>query len=946
MNLLPWSLAHSRLRRYLLHSLSIALVVALAILSLLAIQGISRSSVSSLIDYSLGKIPEGDRTLTVTSNRIVTSEKDFNSVSKDLTKDFSNLSAGGLSREILYHELADSHGVGFYFGGTDGLAKVLTLESGRYPRLCSPTSCEVIQIGGGDQAQIGSFGHKIVGIATLNDRKVFTGTFAPDDNVPFYVADGVTNATSVQSLSATQGANGWVGTINRQTIESEGLGNFINSIVSVENRIAIDESGFALTWPQDALTEANSDGNALRMKFDLLAYAIGAFLTILLALFSTRRRLEHLQFRSGLSRIGTPKKVLVKELTIEYSAPLILGIGIGLLLSPLLPLILRLFNFKVGYPQLFGGQAKNLLILFIAFLLSVGIAIYRDKAWGNKPILIFALAALTNFLYFALRGANDSRTWVLPLVGVVLPLWVSYFLLPRFSSVLRSRASTTFILIRENMGMWQGVAAILSLTTLLGVMTLSFDSGISREVNLQAEDRVPLNILVKTGSSLLRPLDNGGVGNYEKLSSGARAFSILRTGSSIRTENAISDSLVLLGMSPEVLSKMEDKSFRELKAVITPAIFSAEPGVSIGSSTTLKVELMNIPKEVDLVAWFRTPRGTHTSFTFSSHGNRRTLSLGGSVQKGSLLTAFELRETSEYVSRRLHALGEGTFSVSLLKGIGGISQVAMDGHPLDLNRQGWKIDKFNYLFDGNSLYLRPVWDTKIPTVVTDPATATLGTNGILTLSSEGNSSFQVRVGAVRERFPSAGDRFVIMDINQLQSEFSRNNPGSADPIEIWVSTNNESKYADALRNSIFRNLSYTSRSVEEGRIRQNPTNIGLSAGYKVSLLYALLVSLFMLGTVLPLLRKEGSVGLFQLETGGAGPNSLRKALRSSLRMTLLLGISVGFGFGAIATHFYFSRSTPFVTTSLTFVLALLISEIASHAITRRFFSERTIVEVH
>ena len=268
----------------------------------------------------------------------------------------------------------------------------------------------------------------------------------------------------------------------------------------------------------------------------------------------------------------------------------------------------------------------------------------------------------------------------------------------------------------------------------------------------------------------------------------------------------------------------------------------------------------------------------------------------------------------------------------------------MDARPLNLESQGWKIATFPYSFDGNSLYLRPQWNTKIPTAVTDPTTAALGTSGILTLSSEGNSSFQVRVGAVRKSFPSAGERFIIMDLNELQAALSRSTPGSADPIELWISTNRESNYMGALRNSVFKDSNYTNRMKEEEKLRKNPTNIGLDGGYKVSLLYALLVSILLLGLALPLMRKDGAAGLFQLEVGGAGPNSLRNALRKSLRTTLLVGMSIGLGFGVLATHFYLSQSTPIFIIMLTLLAALSLSEIATWAITRRFFGERTIVE--
>jgi hypothetical protein len=356
VNLLPWSLAYSRLRRFALHSLSIAVVVALAILSLLTIQGISYSSVRELVNYSLGQIPNGDRTITVTSNRLITTSAELSSISVNLAKDFSPLVTSELSREILYHELADDHGAGFYFGGADELEKFLLLKSGRLPRMCSPALCEVIEIGGEKEnsPQIEMYGMVVVGKATLAGEKVFTGTFAPDDSVPLFLADGVIAATSLKSLESLQGANGWVSEINRQAIEDMGLEKFINSVVHTENQIAINESGLALTWPQDSLSEAKTTGNALRARFNLLVYSIGAFLMILLSLLSVRRRSEHLQFRSGLSRIGTPRKILVQTLIIEYAAPILLGIFAGLILSPLIPAILNKFNFEVLFSHIFS----------------------------------------------------------------------------------------------------------------------------------------------------------------------------------------------------------------------------------------------------------------------------------------------------------------------------------------------------------------------------------------------------------------------------------------------------------------------------------------------------------------------------------------------------------------------------------------------------------------
>lgn len=231
----------------------------------------------------------------------------------------------------------------------------------------------------------------------------------------------------------------------------------------------------------------------------------------------------------------------------------------------------------------------------------------------------------------------------------------------------------------------------------------------------------------------------------------------------------------------------------------------------------------------------------------------------------------------------------------------------------------------------------------MPRVVVDPITASLATNGNLTLTGESGDYFQVRIGAVVSTFPSAGDRFVLMDLGELQSEIARSNLGATDPIEVWISTPRPMQYLQKLSNAPYKELLVSSQQVVAKELRADPVNVGLDGAYRVALLYALLLAIFMYISALPLLYREGQNALFQLEAGGVGPRDLRNGFRRSLRSTILIALLIGGILGLSVGHLFISASTPYTVVLLAFFAVVILSELTSQLFTRRFFAESTMV---
>ena len=847
--------------------------------------------------------------------------------------------------EVLYHEISDRHGVGFYVAGVENLKKSVHITSGKLPKQCTQALCEVIQISGQADSppSVQSLGLTIVGKGVFANTQLLSGTMAPTSGVPILLVDGIAKASALPHFANLQGANGWVTTMDLDRIRSEGADTYISAMLAFENQLSIDHPEVTLTWPQDALAEASDQAKAISDKFVLLNFVVGALLVAFLILFTLRHRREHQQFRAGLSRMGTPKHTIAGELLVEGVMPLVLGALLAVLFSLAIPTMLSLAHFHTGLLHAYHGWPKYAYLLIASLGLMVGSLIIGDKAWGWQSSIPIALGAIFLLAYLQQSGTLEIRFWIVPFAYTIIPSLIGYFALRLASWYWRNRNYPTYVLFREYLSMWQGVAAVLTITSILAVIALSFESGIVKDVTTKSRDQVPLDISLRTGSDLVRPLDLGSPHDYENVEPNSHAFPILRSGTAVRNESSVSDTLSLIGIPANAIKALPDRSLHKLAYAITASHPSPEQGLYMGATEKIIITIENIPKEVDLLGWFRTPRGTHLSAMFSGHEKVRSLLLPGQIPPNSDLIAFEFHETSDYLSRRLHAMGESSFSVPMLKGVGSIVAITFDNRPQALQDNLWHQRNFAYTFDGGSVYVRPTQEAMTPKVIVDPITASLATKGILTLSGERGGFFQASIGAIAKTFPSAGDRFVIMDLDQLQNEIAQSNLGATDPIEIWISTPHPKRYLIKLSKSPYNVLSMASQQKLVDELRGDPVNLGLDGAYRVALLYALLLAFFMYISALPLLYRDGQGVLFQLEASGIGPRQLRQAFRRSLRSAVIIALFAGGIIGLAVGHFFISSSTPYSVVLLALIAAIILCEAGTRLATRRFFAETTMV---
>ena len=944
MRLLPWSLAWARLRQYPLRNLSLVLIVAFGLLVLLGLDGVELSSQSSIVNYSLSQLQAGERNDTINSSQILTSKDQYQTVDRYLRSHIGTFAKGGVTQEVIYSQLSDLHGLRFNLGAITSLRSNVKLISGRWPNPCSAGRCEVISIGGqrNNSVRPAPFGLTIVGVGSILNNDAFAGTMSPPAGTSLLLTDDISGISALPKFANSHGADAWVTNLDLAKISSEGVTRYIAHVIAFEDQMSIDLPNMILTWPQDAVSAAGDQSRQFGQKIKLIDFSVLSILLAFLAIVAHRGRRDQIKFRASLSRIGTPKRTLIWEVLLESASPIIAGTLLAIALSPFLILSLNLFNYHFLPSQGYLHWSSYLFLAFAAIFFVVGISTFRD--YLSKIFFTFCSFLSLIFLILLLwtSGIRDIKYLLTPFLYAIIPTALCYVLMHYLVHLFRKYKRDSYIIFREYISIWRGVALMLSLATILAALSLAYDSGISNSVNQRSRDLVPLDLSIKVGQSLTRPLDIASNLQFSALAPGSVAYPILRTGTSIRSQGSVSDSLELIGVPAQAIVKV-DKTLKGFTSEIRKINFTSIHSIPILNSKTMSVHLVGIPPQIDLTAWFLTPNGTKTSAIFQGTHNIRTLSFAGLVPSGSFLIAFELQESSNDLSRRLHAIGEGNYSIPAISGIGSIRSLSLDGKLQNLSAAIWGTKNFHYSIDGTSLYVRPQLDQSIPQVITDPTTAQLAQGGRLTLSDGGSSFFQVQVKSVRKYFPSAGNRFVAMDLSQLQNQISKTNIGATDPIELWISSKEPNKYLAQMKKSPFVALVTQSRLQIANKFASDPNSAGLIAAYRVSLLFALILALFMVCTALPMLRRDAFRTLFYLESTGMTPQSVRKSLRTAVSTSVLVGLISGSLIGILVAKIYLSQSIPYLSITLLSASIGILSWIGTMALSAKFFTEKSMV---
>ena len=343
--------------------------------------------------------------------------------------------------------------------------------------------------------------------------------------------------------------------------------------------------------------------------------------------------------------------------------------------------------------------------------------------------------------------------------------------------------------------------------------------GNARELRVASVDAiVPHDFVLKVGSSLVTPLDLGSLTELESLAPATQALPVLRTESSALTPSGeIPAPLVGIGGMPW-----------------------QEPDIALPTTSHIEIAHSALPSGLELIIWLKNRYGAHTSMV-----TQAKTEIPADYQTGSSIVAFEIRETPDHVATREHALGESTGrAFDILNGEFSFSGITVDGLAVTIP-DSWALGKVAFsLMDGPAIIRPKTSLNKLnATVSSEFSQASEILNG---------SSHRIDKLKVDSKFYGLSKPFIAIGYGELQQIMGTTEPGTIDPVEIWISTAEPTLFKKNFTNSKFNKLTIVDRQLVIEKQARSPYFTSLN---KLQLFTIALFELMFLATAIYFWRR-------------------------------------------------------------------------------------------
>ena len=307
-------------------------------------------------------------------------------------------------------------------GAVDGLSRWLVLRSGRLPRACTPTDCELVQIGGKPVAPKLPFLH-VVGSATFRAGAPLSAYFAAAgaNRPPVLLADGVLpfSRTPLPDAPLIARTYGWVVPLAPGSIHDWDLASLGASIDRAKTQLEERSDIFGVTAPLDTIAAVRATSRVAGERLLILGGDAAVLLLGFAVLASTRLRRDHEAVRRRLTWFGARRGQILLVAAAEVAAITFVssvagwlaGSGAGALLAR-----------HLGAPgglavehSLFTLRAFGVAAALAALTAVVMLAALRMEriAFGGLTLTaadVAALGALGAILLALSRGKTDTTT--------------------------------------------------------------------------------------------------------------------------------------------------------------------------------------------------------------------------------------------------------------------------------------------------------------------------------------------------------------------------------------------------------------------------------------------------------------------------------------------------------------------------------------------------------
>jgi hypothetical protein len=804
----------------------------------------------------------------------------------------------------------------------DGLARWVRVTSGRLPRPCTAARCEVLEIGGSLPVPhtaglpLVVVGHGIVSaeapFAQYISRPVTTGTslgYHTPQTPPLVIADGVDAMSRAPELATFYRSYAWMLPIAPGEVHPWTVGPLTGDMARTTSRIEATSSLFAVTTPAQPLVVAAATARASERRLLLLGgQAVALLLAFtLLAAASLRRDIE--AARRRLAWLGAPGWQLELGTLVEAAAVAVagtlLGGAVGVAVSAALAgragsAVGPVLDHSVLSPT---GLLVGLVLALVATLLIAAVLRAPSARIGGVRVTVAdvtAVGALVAIVIGISRGPASTSTLaagsgtalfllLLPgLVALVAAVVGARLLAPVLRAVERAgrRGPISARLAALSLARSPGHATVAAVFLVVS-LGLALFAGLYRSTLLQGEHdavayAVPADYVLQENPELLVPVT-----------------AVPRPTGSTPVLRIQAQHATVLGIPATALpgadgwrSDFSATPLPELARRLTPAENMTMRGKELGR--VLRITVSTRGNDVIVNGLVQSRSGTFRTVTLGPTQGVRPVLLRAAVPTGSRL----VRLTFALENRGRLSSNGGT----------GIQPVAQGVMTIGGDWKGWRgtggvranvvpgLARLRYLLTTEVISgfraTQPTDEVPIPAVVTPALANSAGPGGLLPLEIQ-DQRLTVRVVGVVDRFPSVYGDLVLLDGPTARTALDTLSPGLGAPSELWVNGPRPSAGP----------LDLVSQAALAEVVRSDPLARGALIALSGAALVALALALLGLVLVITSDLRDETGELFDLETQGADPPTLRRHLRlRAVFVTafgLVGGVLTGVALGAL-----------------------------------------------
>jgi hypothetical protein len=956
------ALGWARLRFRPLRRLLIVLGVAAATALPVAAQGSAQVVAAQAVQYGVGQLPAGQRSLIVSTAGIELAGSDLAALDRRSRVALARLTDAPVRLEMLYRQIGDQHGGTFFLGAVDALAQTVRVTQGRLPASCTAQRCEVVVVGPGTPALDPALGLVVVGRAVRTDPLLLTGTFDPGHDAPLLLADGVSAAQRLASLQLFQRSYGWVVPLDLAQVRRLGVAAYLARSAATTDLLRENAEPLTLTAPDQVLQAQDARASLSSRRFTLLGAAATVLLLGFCVIAATGLRRDRIALDGLLTRRGASRRTVRALAAVEAVAPVmagtVLGLGMGAALAAA-----AASGGGLGSAATAGSAVRAALPAAAvgAVLATVVVAVTSSwvgsgprTAWRVVDALVLGAAAAGALAVArgtvgaaALDGGTDPLLAALPVLVVVCGGLLAARLWPPAVTAL-GRAlpgrwvGTRLALLGGVRRPLRSVATVAFVTAATAVVVFagSYRATLAQGAVDQAAFAVPLSARLTPGTTLERPLDLASPGRLAAAAPGTAVYPVVRSSASVRVSATEGVPVEVIGVDPAALPRVA--SWGNVVGALDPATAGglltvpsagATPGVPVpAGATRLVLPASGNLAQVQLTAWLRLPDGRDAgvSMVLAGGGFVGALPPPVGVAGGARFFAFTLAESIDYATRHQHAIGEGLNSLNVLAGqitfgAPSFGAVGSGGTAAGaLTAAGWAgwgatsttgsvsatvvagALRVDYAFTGDRIVVRAdaqAAEADLPVLV-DPGTAARAVGGRLPLALTTGLPVTGRVVGVLPRFPTVGGSFVVADEAVLADRLDSREPGTGavEEVWLWAPAGAGSALDSSLAQPPYDRLSVALRSVEQDRLATDPLALGAAGLLVTSALLALAVAVLAVVLLVVADRRDEAAELYAWEADGLAPRTLRRSLFARAAAVVLLAVPAGLLVGLVLTR--------------------------------------------